>query len=74
MREKIILCDGIAKEGQVCPLREMCNLWCPTMDKKKTDHFAWAPYNFRKGLCHEFEEKPLDPPFQLNDILNPINN
>lgn len=59
-REVPILCDGIAKDGKVCPLIDRCAFYCPTMDKTKTDHYAWAPYNFDKGECGQFDEIDID--------------
>lgn len=58
-RDKIFLCEGVSKDGKdVCPLRNNCAFYCPTMDKTKTDHFAWMPY--KKGKCDEYEQIDLD--------------
>lgn len=59
-RKTIILCDGIAKDGKVCPLISHCAYYCPTMDKTKTDHFAWAPYDFTNNRCGEYNEIDID--------------
>jgi hypothetical protein len=54
--------------GENCPIRETCAFYCPTMDKRKTDHWGVVPYNHQKGKCNFFLKKDDDSFNELNKI------
>jgi hypothetical protein len=55
--ERIWLCEGVGKEGKICPIRERCAFFRTSINKQKLDHWAICPYNFRIGKCEWFEQK-----------------
>jgi hypothetical protein len=56
--KKIILCEGAAKDGTLCPQKDTCAFYCVGFDKTKTDHYAWAP--MRGNRCYYYEERDID--------------
>jgi hypothetical protein len=55
--ERIWLCEGIGKEGKICPIRERCTFFRTSINKQKIDHWAVAPYDHYRGKCFYFEQK-----------------
>lgn len=68
MKKNYALCDGKTKDGMDCPLKDSCARYLPDMDKTKTIHIAWGPYNRVRNKCGQFE--PLEPITEIIKIIN----
>lgn len=64
----IILCEGVDKDGAVCPLKDNCAFYCVGFKKTKTYHYAWAPFRKNPDRCYYYEERDID-----SMIINSLN-
>jgi hypothetical protein len=67
-KDRKILCEGVGKDGTLCPVKDHCAWFCVGFDKDKTDHFAWAPFRKNPDRCYYYEERDID-----SMIINSLN-
>jgi hypothetical protein len=68
-KKSYTLCD------HKCPVHQNCARYLDDMDKTKTNHFAWMPYDKKEKKCGFFvlltEEEIID---RMLNLLKPFDN